>query len=167
MADFPEYIGYYAIKKYRYPGTPAANDSNRNLLLFRDPSVDGLKTGFTDAAGYCMVATAKRNFPNLGTPAGAAGGAVGEVEPGQGRRRPGLGHADKHPPRARHPARHGCRSRRDPWTYAPGTGHRGPGSMTDRALEGVRVIEFTDEIGSYCGRLLGDLGAEVIKVCLL
>ncbi|MBK9545768.1 MAG: CoA transferase [Dehalococcoidia bacterium] len=36
--------------------------------------------------------------------------------------------------------------------------------MTDRALEGVRVIEFTDEIGSYCGRLLGDLGAEVIKV---
>ena len=75
MADFPDYIGYYAIKKYRYPGTPAANDSNRNLLLFRDPSVDGLKTGFTDAAGYCMVATAKRNFPNLGTPAGAAGGA--------------------------------------------------------------------------------------------
>jgi len=43
MADFPQYTGYYAIKKYRYPGTPAANDSNRNLLLQRDPSVDGLK----------------------------------------------------------------------------------------------------------------------------
>jgi len=36
--------------------------------------------------------------------------------------------------------------------------------MADRALEGVRVIEFTDEVGSYCGRLLADLGAEVIKV---
>ena len=55
MADFPDYVGFYAIKKYRYPGTPAANDSNRNLLLFRDPTVDGLKTGFTEAAGYCMV----------------------------------------------------------------------------------------------------------------
>ena len=36
--------------------------------------------------------------------------------------------------------------------------------MADRALEGLRVIEFTDELGSYCGRLLADLGAEVIKV---
>ena len=66
MTDFPEYIGYSAIKKYRYPGTPAANDTNRNTLLFRDPTVDGLKTGHTDAAGYCMIATAKRDFPNLG-----------------------------------------------------------------------------------------------------
>jgi D-alanyl-D-alanine carboxypeptidase (penicillin-binding protein 5/6) len=66
MRDFPEYVPYYAIKKYRYPGTPAANESNRNLLLFRDPSVDGLKTGHTQAAGYCLVATAKRDFPNVG-----------------------------------------------------------------------------------------------------
>ena len=65
MRDFPEYTHYYAIKKYRYEGTPAANDTNRNLLLFRDPSVDGLKTGHTSAAGYCLVATAKRDFPNL------------------------------------------------------------------------------------------------------
>jgi len=65
MHDFPAYVGFYAIKKYRYPGTPAANDSNRNLLLFRDPTVDGLKTGHTDAAGFCLVATAKRDFPNL------------------------------------------------------------------------------------------------------
>lgn len=36
--------------------------------------------------------------------------------------------------------------------------------MVDRALDGVRVVEFTDELGSYCGRLLADLGAEVIKV---
>jgi D-alanyl-D-alanine carboxypeptidase (penicillin-binding protein 5/6) len=66
MTDFPDYIGYSAIKKYRYPGTPAANDTNRNTLLFRDPTVDGLKTGHTEAAGYCMIATARRDFPNLG-----------------------------------------------------------------------------------------------------
>ena len=66
MSDFPEYVGFSAIKKYRYAGTPATNDTNRNTLLFRDPSVDGLKTGFTEAAGYCMIATAKRDFPNLG-----------------------------------------------------------------------------------------------------
>ncbi len=65
MQEFPDYVGYYAIKKYRYEGTPAANDTNRNLLLFRDPTVDGLKTGHTDAAGYCLIATAKRDFPNL------------------------------------------------------------------------------------------------------
>ena len=66
MQDFPEYVPYYAIKKYRYAGTPAANDTNRNLLLLRDPTVDGLKTGHTQAAGYGMVATAKRDFPNVG-----------------------------------------------------------------------------------------------------
>jgi len=72
MNDFPEYMGTSALKKYRYPGTPAANDTNRNTLLFRDPTVDGLKTGHTNAAGYCMIATAKRDFPNLGV-----GGAPG------------------------------------------------------------------------------------------
>jgi D-alanyl-D-alanine carboxypeptidase (penicillin-binding protein 5/6) len=65
MHDFPEYVHYYSIKKYRYQGTPVTNDSNRNLLLFRDPTVDGLKTGHTNAAGYCMITTAKRDFPNL------------------------------------------------------------------------------------------------------
>lgn len=73
MSDFPEFLPYYAIKKYRYPGTPAANDSNRNLLLFRDPTVDGLKTGHTSAAGYCLVATARRDFPALATAGAAAG----------------------------------------------------------------------------------------------
>ncbi|MDO5086019.1 MAG: D-alanyl-D-alanine carboxypeptidase family protein [Comamonadaceae bacterium] len=65
LHDFPEYVHYYTIKKYRYPGTPASNENNRNLLLWRDPTVDGLKTGHTKAAGYCLVATAKRDFPNL------------------------------------------------------------------------------------------------------
>ena len=67
MRDFPDHVPYYAIKKYRYAGTPAANDSNRNLLLFRDPTVDGLKAGHTQTAGYCLVATARRDFPNLGS----------------------------------------------------------------------------------------------------
>lgn len=66
MQDFPEYMHYYATKQYRYEGTPASNSNNRNLLLYRDPSVDGLKTGHTEAAGYCLVATAKRDFPNVG-----------------------------------------------------------------------------------------------------
>jgi serine-type D-Ala-D-Ala carboxypeptidase (penicillin-binding protein 5/6) len=66
LREFPEYTPIYAIKKYRMEGTPAANDSNRNLLLFRDPSVDGLKTGHTDAAGYCLIATAKRDVPQVG-----------------------------------------------------------------------------------------------------
>jgi D-alanyl-D-alanine carboxypeptidase (penicillin-binding protein 5/6) len=79
MTDFPDFVPYYAIKKYRYPGTPAANDTNRNLLLFRDPSVDGLKTGYTDAAGYCLIATAKRDSASLGETGAAAGspGAMG------------------------------------------------------------------------------------------
>jgi D-alanyl-D-alanine carboxypeptidase (penicillin-binding protein 5/6) len=67
MRDFPEYSHYDAIKKYHYPGTPASNENNRNGLLFRDPTVDGLKTGHTDAAGYCLIATAKRDFPNVGS----------------------------------------------------------------------------------------------------
>jgi len=66
MHDFPDYVTYYAIKHYRYPGTPAANDNNRNSLLFRDPTVDGLKTGHTDAAGFCLIATAHREVPGVG-----------------------------------------------------------------------------------------------------
>ncbi len=73
MADFPQYLGFFAIKRYRYPGTPAANDSNRNVLLFRDPTVDGLMTSHTDSAAYCMVATTRRDFPNLVTAGAAAG----------------------------------------------------------------------------------------------
>ncbi len=72
LRDFPARAHFHAIRKYRYEGTPPANDSNRNLLLFRDPSVDGLKTGHTEAAGYCIIATAQRDFPHLG-PDGAPG----------------------------------------------------------------------------------------------
>src|SRR6195952_3290681 len=63
IRDYPEFFAYYAIKEYTYNNI---KQPNRNLLLWRDPSVDGLKTGHTDAAGYCLIATAQREFPNLG-----------------------------------------------------------------------------------------------------
>lgn len=71
MSDFPEYIGYYAIQKFRLEGSPKSNDTNRNKLLFRDSSktgfvVDGLKTGHTHAAGYCFVVTSKRTDTRVG-----------------------------------------------------------------------------------------------------
>ena len=69
IRDFPEYFPYYSIKEYRYNNI---TQPNRNLLLRRDPTVDGMKTGYTDAAGYCLLATAQREFPNLG-PSGGAG----------------------------------------------------------------------------------------------
>ncbi len=71
--DFPEYYPLYSIKKYHLEGSPTTNENNRNLLLLRDPSVDGMKTGYTEAAGYCMVVSAQRDFPNLAA-AGAGGG---------------------------------------------------------------------------------------------
>ena len=67
IRDFPEYFPYYSIKEYRYNNI---SQPNRNLLLRRDPTVDGMKTGFTDAAGYCLLATAQREFPNLGNAGG-------------------------------------------------------------------------------------------------
>ena len=63
IRDYPEFFAFYAIKEYKYNNI---NQPNRNLLLRRDPTVDGLKTGYTDAAGYCLIATAQREFPNLG-----------------------------------------------------------------------------------------------------
>ena len=64
IKDFPEYYPIYSTRKYRYEGAPASNENNRNVLLQRDPTVDGMKTGYTEAAGYCLVASAQRDFPN-------------------------------------------------------------------------------------------------------
>ncbi|MCX2864745.1 D-alanyl-D-alanine carboxypeptidase [Paucibacter sp. PLA-PC-4] len=61
IRDFPEYYGYYSQREYTYN---KIRQPNRNLLLGRDPSVDGLKTGYTEAAGYCLVTSAQREFPN-------------------------------------------------------------------------------------------------------
>src|SRR5439155_14594409 len=57
VRDFPEYYSLYAIKEYRYNNI---TQSNRNRLLWTDPYVDGIKTGNTDSAGYCLIASAKR-----------------------------------------------------------------------------------------------------------
>jgi D-alanyl-D-alanine carboxypeptidase (penicillin-binding protein 5/6) len=57
VRDFPEYYPYYSIKEYRYNNI---TQSNRNRLLWVDPTVDGMKTGFTDNAGYCLITSARR-----------------------------------------------------------------------------------------------------------
>lgn len=62
IKEFPEYYRWDKQKEFTYNGI---TQQNRNLLLWRDPSVDGLKTGFTDDAGYCMVASAKREDMRL------------------------------------------------------------------------------------------------------
>ena len=57
IRDFPDFYALYSIKEYTYNSITQAN---RNKLLWVDPHVDGMKTGFTDAAGYCLVTSAKR-----------------------------------------------------------------------------------------------------------
>jgi D-alanyl-D-alanine carboxypeptidase (penicillin-binding protein 5/6) len=61
IRDFPEYYHYYSQRDYKFNNI---HQENRNLLLKRDPSVDGMKTGYTEAAGYCLLASAQRDFPN-------------------------------------------------------------------------------------------------------
>lgn len=63
IRDFPDFYAYYASQEYKYNNI---SQPNRNLLLRRDPSVDGMKTGYTEAAGYCLIASAQRAYPNLG-----------------------------------------------------------------------------------------------------
>src|SRR5262245_7726201 len=63
IKDFPnEYAQYYSQKEYRYNGI---TQPNRNRLLWIDPSVDGVKTGHTEAAGYCLVASSRRGGRRL------------------------------------------------------------------------------------------------------
>jgi D-alanyl-D-alanine carboxypeptidase (penicillin-binding protein 5/6) len=62
IRDFPEYHPLYAMKEYRYNGITQAN---RNRLLWSDPAVDGMKTGYTENAGYCLVTSARRGERRL------------------------------------------------------------------------------------------------------
>jgi D-alanyl-D-alanine carboxypeptidase (penicillin-binding protein 5/6) len=62
IRDFPEYYRWYSQKEFTYNGI---KQGNRNLLLYRDPTVDGLKTGFTDNAGYCLASSARRGDMRL------------------------------------------------------------------------------------------------------
>ena len=58
IEEFPEYYAWYAVKEFTFNDI---KQPNRNRLLWRDSSVDGLKTGHTDAAGYCLVSSASRD----------------------------------------------------------------------------------------------------------
>ena len=62
IRDFPDHYAYYAKKEYTYNGI---KQFNRNQLLWHDETVDGIKTGHTDSAGYCLVASAKRGNMRL------------------------------------------------------------------------------------------------------
>ncbi len=63
IRDFPaEYAKYYSIKEFRYNNI---TQPNRNRLLWIDPTVDGVKTGHTEAAGYCLISSAKRGDRRL------------------------------------------------------------------------------------------------------
>ena len=58
ISEFPEYYQWYSVKDFTFNDI---KQPNRNNLLWRDDSVDGMKTGHTDAAGYCLVSSAERD----------------------------------------------------------------------------------------------------------
>src|SRR3984885_12810523 len=62
IRDFPQYYKYYSIREFEHNGI---KQQNRNGLLEKDPSVDGLKTGHTDSAGFCLVTSAHREGMRL------------------------------------------------------------------------------------------------------
>ena len=62
IREFPEYYRWYAQKEFTWNGI---TQQNRNGLLWREPSVDGVKTGHTETAGYCLIASAKREGMRL------------------------------------------------------------------------------------------------------
>lgn len=62
IEEFPEYYRLYSEREFTYAGI---TQSNRNRLLWRDNSVDGVKTGYTKAAGYCLASSAERDGMRL------------------------------------------------------------------------------------------------------
>ena len=62
IRDFPEYYPLYSQKEYRYNNITQAN---LNRLLWTDPTVDGMKTGYTENAGYCLLTSARRGERRL------------------------------------------------------------------------------------------------------
>ncbi len=62
IGEFPQYYRWYSQREFTWNGI---TQPNRNGLLARDPSVDGVKTGMTDAAGYCLVSSAERDGMRL------------------------------------------------------------------------------------------------------
>ena len=70
IRDFPDFYPLYSIKEYRYNNI---SQPNRNRLLWLDPNVDGMKTGHTQSAGYCLIASARRSERRLLTVVMGAG----------------------------------------------------------------------------------------------
>jgi len=62
ISEFPEYYQWYSIHEFTWNNI---KQQNRNGLLLRDPTVDGMKTGHTDSAGFCLVTSAKRDNMRL------------------------------------------------------------------------------------------------------
>jgi len=62
ISEFPEYYQWYSIHEFTWNNI---KQQNRNGLLLRDPTVDGMKTGHTDSAGFCLVTSAKRDGMRL------------------------------------------------------------------------------------------------------
>lgn len=62
IRDFPDYYSWYSEKEFTFN---SIRQHNRNTLLWRDPAIDGLKTGHTEAAGYCLATSAKRDGMRL------------------------------------------------------------------------------------------------------
>ncbi|HVE11676.1 MAG TPA: D-alanyl-D-alanine carboxypeptidase family protein [Paraburkholderia sp.] len=62
IRDYPDYYSIFSVKEFTYN---KIKQPNRNRLLWLDPTVDGLKTGHTQAAGYCLIASAKRPLPGV------------------------------------------------------------------------------------------------------
>jgi D-alanyl-D-alanine carboxypeptidase (penicillin-binding protein 5/6) len=62
IGEFPDFYSLYAEREFSYNGIA---QNNRNALLWRDPSVDGMKTGYTSSAGYCLVTSASRDGMRL------------------------------------------------------------------------------------------------------
>ena len=61
ISEHPDFYALYSLRQYTYNNI---KQDNRNMLLGRDATVDGMKTGYTEAAGYCLVASAVRDMPN-------------------------------------------------------------------------------------------------------
>ena len=62
IREFPEIYSRFKLREFKYNNI---NQRNRNALLFRDSTVDGIKTGYTESAGYCLVSSAKKNSMRL------------------------------------------------------------------------------------------------------
>jgi D-alanyl-D-alanine carboxypeptidase (penicillin-binding protein 5/6) len=80
IREHPDYYRFYALKEYRYNNI---TQPNRNRLLWIDPYVDGLKTGHTEAAGWCLIASAKRGERRLLSVVLGAGSEAARVSESQ------------------------------------------------------------------------------------